>query len=364
MIPIIHPIIINETTEVKIRKYYYRNNNNNSNNFIFLLSLFILIMIMSSLSSFMIRSTSSNILSASTKVFQSSLSSRHIVLVASSRQQSILSKSASINQIVLSSSFQRFKKVQPSLKSMIRMMSSSSSIDGMIGNNVNFAMETLYNSDCICFDVDSTVIQEEGIDVLAAYLKKGDEVSAVTKRAMDGNMKFQDALSIRLNILQPSKQQIERCMMIHPFQLSNHIQTLIDTLHSMNKDVYFISGGFRVMIEPIAVQLNINPITNLIANTLIFDYDGFYESFDKTEPTSADMGKAIAVQSIIDKHQYKNVVMIGDGYTDTQAKPPATAFIGYGGVTVREQVKELSDWYVTDFQVVIDYLESKQNEQK
>jgi phosphoserine phosphatase len=247
---------------------------------------------------------------------------------------------------------------------MLSSSSSSSSSNNnddsmMIGNDVLLAQRTLYEADCVCFDVDSTVIQEEGIDVLAAYLNKGEQVANVTKQAMGGTMKFQDALSIRLNLLQPSQQQIERCMMIHPFRLSPKIDVLIDTLlnHSYRpKQVYFISGGFRIMIEPIVTQLGLTS-DHIIANTILFDSDGLYENFDTNEPTSQDMGKAKAVQSLMDQYQFDNVVMIGDGYTDTQAKPPARTFIGYGGVIMREQVQALSDWYVTDFQLLIDCLQ-------
>lgn len=43
--------------------------------------------------------------------------------------------------------------------------------------------------------------------------------------------------------------------------------------------------------------------------------------------------------------------MVGDGVTDMQARPPADAFIGYGGVVKREKVQTGADWFITDFQV-------------
>ncbi|CAN0600538.1 unnamed protein product, partial [Ectocarpus sp. 12 AP-2014] len=39
-----------------------------------------------------------------------------------------------------------------------------------------------------------------------------------------------------------------------------------------------------------------------------------------------------------------------------QAKPPAEAFIGYGGVTVRKSVRKGADWFVTDFGPLIEAL--------
>jgi phosphoserine phosphatase len=240
----------------------------------------------------------------------------------------------------------------------------------MIGNCVNDAMYALYEADAVCFDVDSTVINEEGIDVLAEFLGKGEEVAALTSAAMDGGMKFQDALAQRLELLKPSRKQILNCLKQNPLILTTGIKKLIHTLQSKNIDVYLVSGGFRIMIEPIAKILNINPLTHIIANTILFndnddnnnddDDDGTYVGFDTSEPTSKDMGKPKAIQQILDNRFYNNgIVMIGDGATDAQAKPPATAFIGFGGVVIREQVKLNSDWYVTNFDDITAIIEMR-----
>lgn len=218
-----------------------------------------------------------------------------------------------------------------------------------VGNEVAFAMQSLVESDCVCFDVDSTVINEEGIDVLADYLGKGEEVAALTKQAMEGGMKFQDALAARLDLLQPSKESIEACLRDSPLELTAGVQEFIHQLQDRGKDVYLVSGGFRIMIEPVAEVLGIDPIHNVVANTILFDDQGNYRDFDVNEPTSQDMGKPKALHMIQESRGYQKMIMIGDGATDAQAKPPATAFIGFGGVAVREKVKTTADWFVTDF---------------
>ena len=56
---------------------------------------------------------------------------------------------------------------------------------------------------------------------------------------------------------------------------------------------------------------------------------------------------------------YKTVVMIGDGATDMEARDiegGADAFIGFGGIAVREKVKAGADWFVLSFQDMIDVL--------
>jgi phosphoserine phosphatase len=222
-----------------------------------------------------------------------------------------------------------------------------------VGRNVAEAMENLANADCVCFDVDSTVITEEGIDVLAEYLGKGPQVAELTKKAMEGGMKFQDALKARLELLMPTRNQIMDCIEKHPFQLSPHVLEFIRKLHLLGKDVYLVSGGFRIMIMPVAKKLDV-AADRIVANQIKFlkDREGSYAGFKASEPTSQDMGKARAL-TMIQRSGYKKIVMIGDGATDAQAKPPAASFIGYGGIVARDAVVEKADWFVTDFRDLI-----------
>mmetsp|Transcript_12953 Transcript_12953/g.14841 ORF Transcript_12953/g.14841 Transcript_12953/m.14841 type:complete len:390 (+) Transcript_12953:51-1220(+) len=244
-----------------------------------------------------------------------------------------------------------------------------------IGNGVGEAALALYEADAVCFDVDSTVINEEGIDVLADFLGKGDEVAALTAAAMEGGMKFQDALTKRLDLLQPSKSQILACLEKHPLELTPGVEKLIATLHAKGVNVFLVSGGFRIMIEPVAKILKINPKTNIYANTILFNETGddehaksmcgtTYGGFDAKEPTSQDMGKPRAVQLIMDNHFQHRVVMIGDGATDAQAKPPATAFVGFGGVVERDAVKQQADWFVTSFDELTTIVEMRKDPTK
>ena len=48
---------------------------------------------------------------------------------------------------------------------------------------------------------------------------------------------------------------------------------------------------------------------------------------------------------------------MGDGATDAQAKPPAKAFVGYGGVTVRDAVRDKACWCVKAFEPMIQVLQ-------
>lgn len=175
---------------------------------------------------------------------------------------------------------------------------------------------------------------------------------------MEGDTKFEDALAARLAIIQPSRGQIEQCLRDTPLHTSPGVDKLIEALNTRGTDVYFISGGFRIMIEPVAQQVMVSK-SNIVANTILFDDDGNYAGFDPTEPTSADMGKPKAVKQIKAEHGYETVVMVGDGATDMQAKMPGAAdsFIGYGGVAVRDAVRNGACWFVKDFDAMTELVE-------
>lgn len=232
----------------------------------------------------------------------------------------------------------------------IKSFSTSAATTTAHGQDVEAAMHALATADCVCFDVDSTVVNEEGIDVLADYLGQGEAVAALTLQAMEGGMKFQDALRARLDLLKPSRQQIEQCLLDRPLQLTPGVQALVEKCHAAGKHVYLVSGGFRIMIEPVAETLGIDK-SRIVANTILFDdTTGEYLDFDSNEPTSKDMGKPAALKMIQQAGEYKTMVMVGDGATDGQAKPPAAAFIGFGGVSIRKKVQDTADWFVMDFQ--------------
>lgn len=213
------------------------------------------------------------------------------------------------------------------------------------------AAQIVKKSNVVCFDVDSTVICEEGIDELAEFCGKGSEVARVTKEAMGGSMSFQDALKIRLNIIRPTQQQVNEFIKQRPSTLSRNVKRFVAQLKADGKQVFLISGGFDCLIAPVATELGI-PLTNLYANKMLFDYQGYYHSFDTTQPTSRSGGKAEAIGEIRKRLSQcdAQITMIGDGATDLEAVPPANNFIGYGGNVVRPEVYRRAQYYVTDFE--------------
>ena len=216
-------------------------------------------------------------------------------------------------------------------------------------------LELWRTAKAVCFDVDSTVIQDEGIDVLAAHGGVGEQVAQLTASAMGGNVPFEHALAQRLNLIRPSRAMVNQCLAAHPPRLTPGVGELIRRLHARGTHVYLVSGGFRQMIEPVAKLIGVGS-ERIIANVLQFKVDGSYDSFDPLQPTSASGGKAKALAQLKTRFGYQPLIMVGDGVTDLEARPPADAFIGFGGVVQRPKVVAGADWFVTDFSELNDAL--------
>ncbi|XP_003703079.1 phosphoserine phosphatase [Megachile rotundata] len=213
------------------------------------------------------------------------------------------------------------------------------------------------DADAVTFDVDSTVIREEGIDELAKFCGKKNEVTALTNQAMQGNVTFRQSLVDRLNIIKPSLTQIEQFLASRELKLSSGIKALITTLQNRKKHVFLISGGFRCLIAPVATSLNI-PSENIFANRLKFYFTGEYAGFDEDQPTVENGGKTKVIEYLKNEKGFKTIVHIGDGATDLETTAIADLFIGYGGNVVRESVKSKSPWFITDFNELINILET------
>lgn len=214
------------------------------------------------------------------------------------------------------------------------------------------------NADAVCFDVDSTVCLDEGIDELAEFCGAGKAVAEWTSRAMSGSVPFEEALAARLSLFNPSLSQVQDYLEKRPARISPGIAELVKKLKANGTTVYLVSGGFRQMIKPVASILGIPP-ENVFANQLLFGSNGEFVGFDENEPTSRSGGKATAVQRIRKAHNYKELVMIGDGATDLEARQPGGAdlFICYAGVQLREAVAAKADWLVFNFEELISSLE-------
>ena len=116
----------------------------------------------------------------------------------------------------------------------------------------------------IVMDVDSTLIQEEVIDLLAARAGCADEVAKVTESAMRGDLDFAGSLRERVALLAGLDESVLDAVRAS-LRLTPGARTLIRTLKRLGYKCGIVSGGFTAVIEPLAASLGIDYVA---ANTL------------------------------------------------------------------------------------------------
>ena len=130
-----------------------------------------------------------------------------------------------------------------------------------ITNRIDLAVEPSNRSReakrLVLLDMDSTLIQQEVIDLLAKHAGKSDQVSEITAKAMAGELDFSEALAARVKLIAG----LDESVIIDvrkEITLTNGAKKLIQTLHKQGHKVGVVSGGFIDVIEPILKDLKID----------------------------------------------------------------------------------------------------------
>lgn len=110
----------------------------------------------------------------------------------------------------------------------------------------------------VVFDMDSTIIEGEVINELANVANVSEQVSAITQRAMAGEMDFQTALRERVQLLKGLPVAVLE-EVAASMQLTPGAQELVSTLKAMGFKLALISGGFTFFTE-------------ILRSKLMFDY--------------------------------------------------------------------------------------------
>ncbi|MDQ5939889.1 MAG: phosphoserine phosphatase [Pseudomonadota bacterium] len=206
--------------------------------------------------------------------------------------------------------------------------------------------------DVICFDCDSTLSKIEGIDELAKRVGLGDELAELTNAAMNGDVALEDIYAKRLNLIKPSRADIEWLSTLYISELVDGVESVFRQLAQHNKSVHIISGGLLPAILPLAKILNV-PQSHIHAVDIYFDNNGQYLGYDIASPLTKNGGKAVMIESL----KSHNVVMIGDGQTDLEAQKVGAKVIGFGGVISRDTVRNKADFFVEecDFRKILTF---------
>ncbi|GAB2646828.1 phosphoserine phosphatase SerB [Gordonia jinhuaensis] len=164
----------------------------------------------------------------------------------------------------------------------------------------------------IVFDVDSTLIRGEVIEMLAARAGREAEVAAVTEAAMRGELDFAESLHRRVEALAGLDASVID-EVAADLELTPGARTTIRTLHRLGYHCGVVSGGFRQVIDPLAHELELDFVR---ANTLEI-VDGKLTGRVIGEVVDRP-GKARALRAFADQVgvPMEQTVAVGDGAND------------------------------------------------
>ncbi|WP_300343277.1 phosphoserine phosphatase SerB [Nesterenkonia sp.] len=164
----------------------------------------------------------------------------------------------------------------------------------------------------LVMDVDSTLIDQEVIDLLAARAGRGTEVAEITERAMAGELDFTASLHARVRALSGLREQVLEDTRRDLSPTAGAAQ-LIAAFRSAGHPVCAVSGGFIQILQPLAEQLG---LTAAAANELELA-GGKLTGQVTGEVVDRSRKRRLMLQWAeefgVDAH---NVVAVGDGAND------------------------------------------------
>lgn len=213
--------------------------------------------------------------------------------------------------------------------------------------------------DHIFFDCDSTLTTVEGIDVLANLLGKGWRVSVLTEAAMSGDVELEEIYAKRLRTLRPTLGQIRALRQVYKRNIVADAQEVIAALQFLGQQVYIISGGLSEAVVEFGMYLGV-PRSHIRAVGVEYDRlsGRWWQSLDDESPNPSERylsyeeasltvsdGKTRIVREMLGE-QMGRTLLIGDGVSDLLAGSAVDLFVGFGGVAVRDQVRERAQIYI------------------
>ena len=179
----------------------------------------------------------------------------------------------------------------------------------------------------VVIDVDSTLIQNEVIDLIAEHTGVGEQVAQITAQAMAGDLDFVAALRARVALLKGLPVSVLDEVRTR-LKLTPGARTLCRTLNTLGYRVCLVSGGFAEVIIPLADELGIDDVR---ANHL-----GVRDGYLTGEVVGVIVdrqGKKAALEEFAAKYEIpmRRTIAIGDGANDVSMLEAAGLGVSFNG---------------------------------
>jgi len=192
------------------------------------------------------------------------------------------------------------------------------------------------NRRLVCFDMDSTLIQTEVIDELAACAGVGEQVAAITEAAMRGELDFCESFRRRMALLEGLDESV-LAGIAERLPITEGAERLIGTLKQLGYKIAILSGGFTYFAEQLQRRLGIDYVH---ANRLEFEQGRLTGKV--AGPIVDGTRKAELLREIAEREgiRLEQVIAVGDGANDLPMLSIAGLGIAYHAKPlVKEQAR-------------------------
>jgi phosphoserine phosphatase len=187
-------------------------------------------------------------------------------------------------------------------------------------------------------DVDSTFIQQEAIELLAAKAGVLEQVAAITASAMRGELDFEQSLRARVALLKGLPESVVGEVQ-KEISLTDGAQNLVETLHGKGHSVSLVSGGFIDIIEPMIKTMCIKYYKanklEIVEGVLTGGLIG--QVVDRA--AKAEALREFAADSAV---SIENTVAIGDGANDLDMMAAAGLSIAFNAKPIVVEAADLA----------------------
>ena len=199
----------------------------------------------------------------------------------------------------------------------------------------------------VILDVDSTLAGIEGIDWLGALRgpEVGRAVEQATKRAMAGTVTLEAVYEERLARIRPTRAELSTLGAVYVQAIADGAVECVRALHAADVRVVIVSGGLRDALLPLAAVLGI-ATHDVHAVDVHYEASGAADSLEGEQLLATSGGKPKVVRSLA---LPAPVLAVGDGMTDAEIRPEASAFAAFTGFVRREAVVARADHVVDSF---------------
>jgi phosphoserine phosphatase len=192
----------------------------------------------------------------------------------------------------------------------------------------------------VVLDVDSTLIENEVIELLAEQAGSLTEVSAITFRAMNGELDFEESLRSRVATLRGLPDSVFATVGAQ-VTVTEGVPEMISGIQSAGGRVGVVSGGFHEVVDPVAARLGLNYWR---ANRLEV-VDGKLTG-DLTGPVIDAAAKAATLREWADDFgvPLAQTVAVGDGANDLPMMAITGLAVGFDAkAPVRDEANVIMD---------------------